>query len=174
MRDRFPRITRSIISAPTNFQWYNVVFTFPSSTWLWKSSPIPIIFSGIHCIEASFWCANVFQPGSNFWVWCCCSQDIDCFPLSQVDVGNFVKSALVRRAGCGALLFATDCIRQWRRFSLLCATAALASALFPNPFKNTWRIAWKANFWPHVFCWWPCQLALGRHGGVGWELRKLY
>ncbi len=33
---------------------YRVVFTLPSSTWLWKSSPIPTICSGIHCIEPSF------------------------------------------------------------------------------------------------------------------------
>jgi hypothetical protein len=40
------------------------------------------------------------------------SQVIDCFPLSQVEVGSFCFSAPVRRAGCGGLLVSTDCVRR--------------------------------------------------------------
>jgi hypothetical protein len=54
----FSCVTRSIIS--TQRTLYRVVFTLTSSTWLWKSPPIPTICSGIHWIEPSFSYANAF------------------------------------------------------------------------------------------------------------------
>ncbi len=82
---------------------YRVVFTLPSSTWLWKSSPIntnnlfgnPLywtIFLLHKCIPA------LIKLG------CHGSSSIYFFPLSQVKVGSFCFSAPVRRAGCGGLL----------------------------------------------------------------------
>jgi hypothetical protein len=65
MYDRFPCICRSIISAPTNFI-QSRLHLWPFWTWLWKSSPIPTICSGIHCIEPSFYYANAFQTASKY------------------------------------------------------------------------------------------------------------
>ena len=51
--------------------------------------------------------------------WRCCSLGIDCFPLSEVCICSFfylisrtVISAPARVAGCGALHFSTDCVRD--------------------------------------------------------------
>ncbi len=54
-----------VLSYPLQRNLYRVVFTLSSSTWLWKSSPIPTICSRIHSIESSFCCANAFQSLSN-------------------------------------------------------------------------------------------------------------
>jgi hypothetical protein len=40
-----------VLSYPLQRTLYTVVFTLTSSTWMWKSSPIPTISSGIHCID---------------------------------------------------------------------------------------------------------------------------
>jgi hypothetical protein len=44
---------------------YNVVLTFSSPTWWWKSSQIPTICLGIHSIDPSVWCENTFQQNLN-------------------------------------------------------------------------------------------------------------
>ncbi len=40
--------------------------TFPSPTWLWKSSPIATICFGIHCIDPSVCFENAFHTGSKY------------------------------------------------------------------------------------------------------------
>ncbi len=52
------RVTKELLSYPLQRTLYRVVFTLPSSTWMWKYSPIPTICSEIHCIEPSFCCAR--------------------------------------------------------------------------------------------------------------------
>ena len=167
MRDRFPRITRFIISAPTNFIQRRLHLPimgcenphqFQQSVW----ESIPLLSK---CIPA------------RIKVWRCCLQGMDCFPLSQVDVGSFFKSAPVRRAGCRALLFLhrlRPAIAQMRasvrdcRHHLRCGI----------PLENTLNeLSWKAGFFFKILLFsvgWPCELALGSMGGIGWELRRLY
>ncbi len=55
-----------VLSYPLQRTLYRVVFTLSSSTYLWKSSPIPTICSGIHYIDPSFYCANTFQTTSKY------------------------------------------------------------------------------------------------------------
>ncbi len=50
-----------VLSYPIQRTLYRVVFTLSSSTWLGKSSPIPTIWSEIHCIEPSYCWSNTFQ-----------------------------------------------------------------------------------------------------------------
>jgi hypothetical protein len=54
-----------VLSYPLQQTIYRVVFNLSSSTWMWKSSPIPTICLGIHCIEPSFCYTNAFQSLSS-------------------------------------------------------------------------------------------------------------
>ena len=81
---------------------YRVVFTLSSSTCLWKSSPIPTICSGIHCIEPSFCCANAFQPESKYDVAVRSASTV--FPWNRLRLVVFVLVLLSDVLGVGVLL----------------------------------------------------------------------
>ena len=42
------------------------------------------------------------------------------------------------------------------------------------PLKTLDEFPEKPNFYHFFFVGWSCQLGLGSHGGLGWELRRLY
>ncbi len=67
MCDGLPSVVFLVVSFPTNFVKSSPYFlTFPSPTWVWKSSPISTIFFGINSIDPSVWFENVFHTGSKY------------------------------------------------------------------------------------------------------------
>jgi hypothetical protein len=61
-------------------------------------------------------------------------------------------------------------------FSLvfLCATVTFVSTFSRRHDLKTLEFPEKASFYPFFFVGGPSVKALGSHGGVGWELRRLY
>ena len=71
--------------------------------------------------------------------------------------------------GAGARFVSTDCVRRWRWGALLGVTAAFASTFRSITLKTLTNFQF---FLPPFFLE-PSVQALGSHGGVGWELRRL-
>ena len=144
MCDGFPRITLSIISYPTNFIQRRLHLSIINS---WPGC----------CIGPSVCCANAFQTGSKYDV--AVRRACTVFPWARLALVVFLwmllSDVLAAGCGCGALLFSTDCVRQWHRW-------------VPNRNDSNFL---NAN---SSFVGLPCQLALGSPGSVGWELRRLY
>ncbi len=101
-----------VLSYPLKRTLNRVVFTLPSSTWLWKSPPIPTICSGIHCIEPSFCCANAFQPASKYDVAVRSASNV--FPWARLRSVVLVLVLLSDVLGVEIFMLAPTGVRRWR------------------------------------------------------------
>ncbi len=169
MYDRFPCISRSIISSPTNFIQSHLhlvimnltVKILTNSNNLFGNPLDWTIFLLRKCIPV------------HIKIWRNCSQVINCFPLSQVKVCSFCFRPLVRRDWCGGLIVSTVCVRRCHWSALLWPTDVSESS--PR-FRGD--IPWKHIEFPEIkffnpfFLWW-----LGRScvwSGESWsELKRL-
>ncbi len=131
-----------VLSYPIQRTLYRVVVTLTSSTCLWKSSPIPTICSGIHCIQWTIFLLCKFIPTTSK-----CDvvvrRESTVFPWVRLKVGSFGFSDPVRRVRCGGLV-STDCVRWWLWCVFLCVTTVFVSTLSRYVLKT--RISRKASF----------------------------
>jgi hypothetical protein len=130
MCDRFPCITRSIISAPTNFIQSRLHLAIINLTVKILTNSNNLFGNPLH------WTIFLLRKciPVRIKIWRSCSQGIDCFPLSQVKVGSFCFSASVRRVGCGGLLVVPTATDDD-------AGARFCAPLSPSPprFRGTWK-----------------------------------
>ncbi len=80
---------------------------------------------------------------------------------------NAILPPTVSGDGAGARFVSTDGVRRWRWGALLCATAAFASLFL----SMSERLKFSSIF--ALLGGGPKSKALGSHGGVGGELRRL-
>ncbi len=158
--DRFPCITRSIISDPTNFIQSRRHLDIINLSVKVLTNSNNLFGNPLHSVN------HVVQIHSNhIKMRRCCSERIDCFPLSQVKIGSFSFSVPVRRVGCGGLV-STDCVRWWLWCVYLCVTTAFGYILSRYVLKT--RISRKASF-TLFFLWGTLFIKhfIGSHGAVG-------